>query len=291
MPAGDWRSGSALPSHGRGHWFEPSIAHMSAKQPKAIYLSRIDRNIGDRESAVALRRSELNALCSDSQMTAAGGPFFEGVHLDLTQPELWPEFSEIAYVGGGGLVGPRPFEAGWAALKERGIPVVVWAIGHNFSRHQAKESVYYELTRQSNVFVRERCHCSGKPPIPCPSMFSPQFAHTRARSQLIGIYEHANRKLPLSNSRRLNNKTTELSLVLDAIARNWLTITNSYHGALWARRLGRRAISVDRFTDKFSCIPRIRGEEFMSTTMNASTSEAVDSLAKFVEMHFPTTKL
>ena len=24
---GDWRSGSALPSHGRGHWFEPSIAH------------------------------------------------------------------------------------------------------------------------------------------------------------------------------------------------------------------------------------------------------------------------
>src|SRR5699024_4549288 len=23
----DWRSGSALPSHGRGHWFDPSIAH------------------------------------------------------------------------------------------------------------------------------------------------------------------------------------------------------------------------------------------------------------------------
>ena len=26
-PAGDWRSGSALRSHRRGHWFEPSIAH------------------------------------------------------------------------------------------------------------------------------------------------------------------------------------------------------------------------------------------------------------------------
>jgi hypothetical protein len=25
--AGDWLSGRALPSHGRGHWFEPSIAH------------------------------------------------------------------------------------------------------------------------------------------------------------------------------------------------------------------------------------------------------------------------
>ncbi len=27
--SGDWRSGSALPSHGRGHWFDPSIAHAS----------------------------------------------------------------------------------------------------------------------------------------------------------------------------------------------------------------------------------------------------------------------
>jgi hypothetical protein len=25
--SGDWRSGSALRSHRRGHWFEPSIAH------------------------------------------------------------------------------------------------------------------------------------------------------------------------------------------------------------------------------------------------------------------------
>lgn len=25
--AGDWRSGSALRSHRRGHWFEPSITH------------------------------------------------------------------------------------------------------------------------------------------------------------------------------------------------------------------------------------------------------------------------
>ena len=28
--AGDWRSGSALRSHRRGHWFEPSIAHRTA---------------------------------------------------------------------------------------------------------------------------------------------------------------------------------------------------------------------------------------------------------------------
>src|SRR5699024_12477770 len=30
---GDWRSGSALPCLGRGHWFEPSIAHPSLDAP------------------------------------------------------------------------------------------------------------------------------------------------------------------------------------------------------------------------------------------------------------------
>src|SRR5690242_4950748 len=29
--SGDWRSGSALRSHRRGHWFEPSIAHPDTK--------------------------------------------------------------------------------------------------------------------------------------------------------------------------------------------------------------------------------------------------------------------
>ena len=36
---GDWRRGSALPSHGRGHWFDPSIAH--------------DRILGSRHADVA----------------------------------------------------------------------------------------------------------------------------------------------------------------------------------------------------------------------------------------------
>lgn len=33
MHRGDWRSGSALRSHRRGHWFEPSIAHRRGPFP------------------------------------------------------------------------------------------------------------------------------------------------------------------------------------------------------------------------------------------------------------------
>ena len=40
--SGDWRRGSALPSHGRGHWFDPSIAHHQAgsSDPAFLYSPR-----------------------------------------------------------------------------------------------------------------------------------------------------------------------------------------------------------------------------------------------------------
>lgn len=44
--AGDWRSGSALRSHRRGHWFEPSIAHplgASRRSPQCRHSGRHSR--------------------------------------------------------------------------------------------------------------------------------------------------------------------------------------------------------------------------------------------------------
>ena len=36
--SGDWRRGSALPSHGRGHWFDPSIAHHISRTVRSGFL-------------------------------------------------------------------------------------------------------------------------------------------------------------------------------------------------------------------------------------------------------------
>ena len=36
--SGDWRRGSALPSHGRGHWFDPSIAHHVSRIVRSGFL-------------------------------------------------------------------------------------------------------------------------------------------------------------------------------------------------------------------------------------------------------------
>ncbi len=49
--AGDWRSGSALRSHRRGHWFEPSIAHRRpAPQRKPSARARAHSSVIDARS-------------------------------------------------------------------------------------------------------------------------------------------------------------------------------------------------------------------------------------------------
>ena len=42
-PSGDWRRGNALPSHGRGHWFDPSIAHAGSTGSLSCGRSSVGR--------------------------------------------------------------------------------------------------------------------------------------------------------------------------------------------------------------------------------------------------------
>ena len=45
--SGDWRRGSALPSHGRGHWFDPSIAHQQVGSvDPAFSFIELSSNVG-----------------------------------------------------------------------------------------------------------------------------------------------------------------------------------------------------------------------------------------------------
>ena len=48
--SGDWRRGSALPSHGRGHWFDPSIAHHASRilmDPASLHRRLIAATMSD----------------------------------------------------------------------------------------------------------------------------------------------------------------------------------------------------------------------------------------------------
>ena len=64
--SGDWRRGSALPSHGRGHWFDPSIAHQSAGSNDPVFcLSGSHRSGGSFVVCVAVgMRCWFLLLCS-----------------------------------------------------------------------------------------------------------------------------------------------------------------------------------------------------------------------------------
>ncbi len=66
--SGDWRRGSALPSHGRGHWFDPSIAHHISRTVRSGFLyfpSRCVMVWGYRlpELSRALQTLELQQCC------------------------------------------------------------------------------------------------------------------------------------------------------------------------------------------------------------------------------------
>ena len=64
--SGDWRRGSALPSHGRGHWFDPSIAH---------HVSRIltgPASLCRRLIAVTMPDGVASSLCAIAQWCGWG---------------------------------------------------------------------------------------------------------------------------------------------------------------------------------------------------------------------------
>ena len=62
--SGDWRRGSALPSHGRGHWFDPSIAHQQAGSVDPAFLFiELSLNVGGTFFVSCRRRLRIVALC------------------------------------------------------------------------------------------------------------------------------------------------------------------------------------------------------------------------------------
>ena len=57
--SGDWRRGSALPSHGRGHWFDPSIAHQQVGSVSPAFCLSNSR----RMSAGVFSSSPVDGVC------------------------------------------------------------------------------------------------------------------------------------------------------------------------------------------------------------------------------------
>lgn len=248
---------------------------------KALYLSRLDSNIGDLESSVYKYREIFNREVAKRLNVASYELFPEGDVRDFALPNSWESGTvlesggisnayDLIVVGGGGLIGPPIFDAGWDSLSKFDAPIVLWGIGHNI-HHGFHPSVSYQRfisSKSSKVFKAYRDTCSEFY-APCPSVHNPMLSNysTSKISSILSAYVHSHQKIPVWSQfvPILENHHQSVQDVLSFLSSSAINITNSYHGALWSRSMGRKTLLYRPFSDKFQCMPKPKVDFFRSS--------------------------
>jgi hypothetical protein len=146
---------------------------------------------------------------------------------------------EPLVLGGGGLFF---FETAVNGLltKYRG-PVIGWGIGQNGPLAE-KANTRIQTGKFALLGVRD--WQSGHEWVPCSSCLAPEleaFRGIQPEHEFV-LYDHRHAPLPIKGHPRLSNACMDFSDVVAFLASGETVITNSYHGAYWARLLGRRVV-------------------------------------------------
>jgi hypothetical protein len=153
---------------------------------------------------------------------------------------------EPLVLGGGGLFF---FEAAVNGLlnRYRG-PVIGWGIGRN-SKIGAKPGTHIHTEKFRLLGVRDwQAGCEW---VPCSSCLAPLLESFRdvPPSHDFVLYDHQHVRLPIEGHPRLTNACMDFTAVAAFLASGETVVTNSYHGAYWARLLGRRVVVLP-FSDR-----------------------------------------
>jgi hypothetical protein len=146
---------------------------------------------------------------------------------------------EPLVLGGGGLFF---FEAAVNGLltRYRG-PVIGWGIGQN---GPLAEKINTRIVAEKFALLGVRDWQSKHEWVPCSSCLAPELDAVRdiQPEHDFVLYDHQHTPLPIKGHPRLSNACMDFSGVLAFLASGETVITNSYHGAYWARLLGRRVV-------------------------------------------------
>lgn len=148
-------------------------------------------------------------------------------------------------IGGGGLFA---FEGAINSLlnRYRG-PKIGWGVGRN-NPLQGRGN---QIQTDKFTLLGIRDWHSGHEWLPCVSCLSPLFDLYRgapAQYDFV-LYDHQHVRLPIEGHPRLNNGCMSFPQVLAFLSSGETVVTNSYHGAYWARLLGRRVVVLP-FSDR-----------------------------------------
>jgi hypothetical protein len=200
---------------------------MQAFRPKVLNVHRRDyHNIGD------LTASPFRYFGCETGRRVIDIEWMRSV------PRILASRSEPLILGGGGL---QFFaEAMVAILNHYKGPIIGWGIGEN--RPLGTPAPFIPMERFALLGVRD--WQAGFDWVPCPSCMAPEFAVFRdqAPSHEFVVYDHRHVRLPVEGLPRLSNACMDFRKVISFLASGETVITNSYHGAYWARLLARRVV-------------------------------------------------
>lgn len=163
-------------------------------------------------------------------------------------------------VGGGGLLTNlwlyrhRMEEITEAAARRR---LVLWGAGLN-AHHQDRMELPGYLERFGKVGIRDYLPGSEYNWVPCVSCMLPELNQAYEIEHEAVVYD--NWQFPcripglprMSNTCRLGDQRQSLRKAIAFLGSASTVITSSYHGAMWAILLGRRAIVARAFSSKFN---------------------------------------
>jgi len=164
--------------------------------------------------------------------------------LDALSP-LLSRREDPLVLGGGGLFA---FEAAVNRLLSRYQgPMIGWGIGRNNPLVGRGSRIQTEKFTLLGIRDWE----SGHEWLPCVSCLSPLFDLYRAvpAQHDFVLYDHQHVRQPIEGHPRLTNACMNFSQVLAFLSSGETVVTNSYHGAYWARLLGRRVVVLP-FSDR-----------------------------------------
>jgi len=133
-----------------------------------------------------------------------------------------------------------------------GEKTATWGIGLNY--HGVQAQLYPKFLDECGmVGMRER----GNPWnfVPCPSCMASEFdsaLEVKPTFEYV-IYQHRDWQIQ-GHYPRLTNEAESLGVVLKHIASGATVITNTFHGAYWAKLLGRNVALNAPFSNRFLAI-------------------------------------
>jgi len=175
---------------------------------------------------------------------------------DPIEPPMQDVTIQTVIIGGGGLLYPGLEDSVRKYVEHPGFRTVIWGIGANHHQASRREDdpppgwlAGAHVTGLRDLSQNKYRH------VPCASCLNPDFPRLRESNPVhkFVIYEHYDRPIPVPEQKYpvARNDLPTHTEALEFLASGRVVVTNTFHGAYWARLLGRKVLCYEPFSSRF----------------------------------------